>query len=124
MSLGFSEIDLEENAHTVVSLTFTGKVDKEDYELFVPQLEGLINEGKSVRIMVELRDFQGWTMGALWEDPKFGTKHFNDIDRLAIVGDKRWEKGLAAFAKPFTTAEVRYFDLMEKDQARKWLEET
>ncbi|MEJ2587806.1 MAG: STAS/SEC14 domain-containing protein [Deltaproteobacteria bacterium] len=102
-------------------LTFTGKVDKADYELFVPQLEGLLEEEKPVRILVELREFQGWTVGALWEDTKFGAKHFNDIDRLAVVGDRRWERGLAAFIKPFTTAEVRYFDRTEVETAKAWL---
>lgn len=123
MTTGFSSIELEENGVRIVILTFTGKVDKADYELFVPQLEGLLKEEKPVRILVELRDFQGWTVGALWEDTKFGTKHFNDIDRLAVVGDRRWEKGLAAFIKPFTTADVRYFDISEKTAAENWLKE-
>jgi hypothetical protein len=121
MTTGFNEIELEENGVRVVILTFTGKVDKADYELFVPQLEGLLEEEKPVRILVELREFQGWTVGALWEDTKFGAKHFNDIDRLAVVGDRRWERGLAAFIKPFTTAEVRYFDRTEVETAKAWL---
>jgi hypothetical protein len=123
MTTGFNEIELEENGVRIVTLTFTGKVDKADYELFVPQLEGLLKENKPVRILVELREFQGWTVGALWEDTKFGAKHFNDIDRLAVVGDRRWEKGLAAFIKPFTTAEVRYFDKTELEKAKSWLRE-
>lgn len=124
MTTGFSEIQLEENGFRIVSLTFTGKLDKEDYELFVPQIEGLMREGKAVRILVEMKDFHGWTIGALWEDTKFGTRHFSDIDRLAIVGDRRWEKVLTAFIKPFTTASVRYFDAMEKEKALEWLKES
>ena len=123
MTTGFNEIELEENDVRIVILTFTGKVDKADYELFVPQLEGLLKEEKPVRILVELRNFQGWTMGALWEDTKFGAKHFNDIDRLAVAGDRRWEKGLTAFIKPFTTADVRYFDITETEAAKAWLRE-
>jgi hypothetical protein len=42
----------------------------------------------------------------LWEDIKFDVKHFNDIERLAITGENKWEKGMAAFCKPFTTAKV------------------
>lgn len=40
-------------------------------------------------------------------------KHFNDIERLAIVGDSKGEKGMAIFCKPFTTATVRHFDVSE-----------
>ncbi len=124
MTTGFTEIELVENGFRIVTLTFTGKLEKEDYELFVPQIEGLMGKKKAIRILVELKDFHGWTVGALWEDTKFGTRHFNDIDRLAIVGDRRWEKTLAAFVKPFTTAKVRYFDILEKAEAMAWLKES
>ena len=42
--------------------------------------------------------------------------------RLAIVGEKRWHKGMAAFCKPFTTAEIRYFEHDGVDEARDWIE--
>jgi len=122
MSIGFDEITLEEeDVGKIVTLTFKGKLSREDYELFVPQLEGLMKQDEKIRLLVELKDFKGWTAGALWEDIKFDVKHFNDIERLAVVGDSKWEKGLALFAKPFTTASVRYFEQNEMEQAKRWL---
>jgi len=123
MTSGFNEIQLEENGNKIVTLIFREKLTKDDYELFVPQLENLMEKEDTIRILVEFQDFQGWTLGALWEDTKFGTKHFNDIDRLAIVGDRQWEKFLASFIKPFTSATVRYFDSLEKETAKQWLKE-
>jgi len=123
MTSGFNEIQLEENGNKIVTLIFREKLTKADYELFVPQLENLMEKEDTIRILVEFQDFQGWTLGALWEDTKFGTKHFNDIDRLAIVGDRQWEKFLASFIKPFTSATVRYFDSLEKETAKQWLKE-
>jgi hypothetical protein len=58
----------------------------------------------------------------MWEDLKFDLKHWKDIERLAIVGDKKWEKGMAAFCKPFTKAQIRYFDAAQVAEAREWLE--
>ncbi|SFI52823.1 hypothetical protein SAMN05428978_10159 [Nitrosomonas sp. Nm34] len=43
-------------------------------------------------MLVELVHFHGSTAGAAWEDTKFAVRQFNDIERLAIVGDKAWEK--------------------------------
>lgn len=57
-----------------------------------------------------MREFHGWSMGALWEDIKFDLHHFADIERLALIGDKKWEVGMAVFCKPFTTAKIRYFE--------------
>ena len=98
----------------------TGKLSKEDYEQFVPRTEELMKDGK-IRILFSMNDFHGWEAGALWEDIKFDLKHFKDIERLALVGDKAWEKGMAVFCKPFTTAKIQYFDQSELDQARNWL---
>ncbi len=123
MTSGFTEIELEENGIKIVTLTFREKLTKEDYDLFVPQLEGVMDQEKTVRVLVVLEDFQGWTIGALWEDTKFGANHFKDIDRLAILGDRRWEKLLAAFLRPFTTAKVRYFDNHDREAAKSWLKE-
>jgi hypothetical protein len=49
------------------------------------------------------------------------TKHFNQIERVAMVGDKKWQKWMVAFCKPFTTGKVRYFDHEKLDEARVWV---
>ena len=59
--------------------------------------------------------------GALWDDIKFDLKHFADIERLAIVGEKAWEKGMSVFCRPFTAASIRYFDRAAVEEARGWL---
>jgi SpoIIAA-like len=48
-------------------------------------------------------------------------KHFNQIERVAMVGDKKWQKWMVAFCKPFTTGKVRYFDHEKLDKARVWV---
>jgi hypothetical protein len=122
MTTGFHEINLEETpVGMIVTLRFKEKISKKDYDEFVPKIEGLINNKSKIRLLLELHDFQGWTVGALWEDTKFAAQHFNDIERLAVVGDKRWKKGITVFVKPFTGAEVRYFDMKEIDKAHEWV---
>jgi len=46
-----------------------------------------------------MADFHGWTAAAR-VDVKFDLKHFSDIERLALVGDKRWEQGMSVFTDP------------------------
>jgi hypothetical protein len=122
MPIGFDEIQLEKSSvGNIVTLKFKGKVSKSDYEQFVPQLEYLMDGKAKIRLLVELHDFEGWTAGALWEDTKFATRHFNDIERLAVVGEARWERGMTIFIRPFTMAAVKFFDRQEIDQARQWV---
>jgi len=68
-----------------------------------------------------MREFHGWSLAALWEDIKFDLKHFKDIERLAMVGERKWEKWMATFCRPFTSSEIRYFDQSEADQAQQWI---
>ncbi len=105
----------------ILELYLTGKLATEDYENVVPTLERLVKTHRKLRILVNMHDFHGWTPGAMWEDLKFDVKHFHDIERAAIVGEKKWQQAVTAFCKPFTGAEVRYFDRADVDQARAWL---
>jgi hypothetical protein len=107
----------------LVRVQLSGKLSHEDYQQFVPYFEQQIQEHGKIRILVELHDFHGWDMGALWDDLKFDMKHFTHIERLAMIGETAWEKGMAVFCKPFTTAKVRYFDHKDRDQAEQWISE-
>ena len=107
----------------MIEVTLTGTLSAADYEAFLPRTEALLERFETVRMLVILKDFHGWTAGALWEDLKFDLKHFDDVDRLAIAGDSAWEKGMTVFCKPFTTATVRYFDRADLDAARAWVRE-
>jgi SpoIIAA-like len=116
-------VDLREEAGgKILTVRLSGKLTKQDYERLGPEVERLIKQHKKIRILCELHDFHGWEAGALWEDLKFDLKHFADIERLAIVGESRWEHGMAVFCKPFTTAKIRYFDSSKPAEARGWIE--
>jgi hypothetical protein len=99
----------------------TGKLTERDYEQLGPQIEDLIRKHGKLRLLCEMDDFHGWTFGGLWEDVKFDIRHFNDVERVAFVGETRWQEGMATFCKPFTSAKIRYFERFEMDEAREWL---
>lgn len=104
----------------VLEVEVTGTLTRQDYDVFVPVIETQMQQGK-VKLLVSMRDFTGWELGALWEDIKFDIRHFRDIERLALVGDKKWEEGMAWFCKPFTTATIAYFDQSQIETARSWI---
>lgn len=100
----------------------TGKLTHAFYEAFVPAVEQQLQQCGKLRILFEMHDFHGWTAGALWDDVKFDAKHWHDIERLAVVGESKWEHGMAVFCKPFTSAKVRYFDKSQAAEAREWVQ--
>ncbi len=107
----------------VMEVHLNGKLTKEDYDRFVPETEELIRQHEKIRLLVILDDFHGWgEASALWEDIKWDARHFNHVERIAVVGEERWQKWMCGFCKPFTTATVKYFDQGEVAQARSWIE--
>jgi len=115
-------VDLHEGTGKVLEVKLSGKLTAQDYERFVPELYRLIKQYGKVRLLAQMHDFHGWELGALWQDIKFDWKHFADIERLALVGDRKWEAGMATFCKPFTSSQVRYFDESQLDEARAWVQ--
>jgi hypothetical protein len=109
-------------AHTV-GFKLSGKLRDEDYKTFVPLVDAEIAKEGKARLLAWFHDFHGWDMHALWDDIKFATTHSTRIERVALVGDKAWEKGMAQVCKPFTMAKVRYFDAADLEAAKAWLAE-
>ena len=115
-------LELHEEADgRILTVKMTGKLTKEDCKVFVPEVERLIGEHGEIRMLCQMHDFHGWTVGALWEDIKFDARHFADIERLALVGERKWQAGMAVFCKSFTKATVRYFDQSELHDAEEWI---
>ncbi len=112
----------EKNGGKVLEVKLNGKLTKEDYKHFVPEVERLVKMHGKIRVTVYMHDFHGWTIGGLWEDIKFDLKHGGDIELLALIGETKWEHGMAAVCKPFTKAKIRYFDQSAAKNAYDWIE--
>jgi len=115
-----SSITLHEmNGGNALEVHISGKITSADYERLVPTVERLIKQHGKIRMLMEMHDFHGWTAGGLLQDIKFDARHFNDIERIAMVGEAKWQHGMSAFCKPFTRAKIRYYENV--DEARAWL---
>jgi hypothetical protein len=107
----------------VLGFKMSGKLHDEDYKTFVPALDAAIGKHGKVSLLAWFHDFHGWDLHALWDDIKFSTTHCTKIDRIALVGEKTWEKWMAKICKPFTMAKIQYFDEKEIEKAKAWLAE-
>ena len=77
------------------------------------------SKGGKVRLLAWFHDFHGWDAKALWDDIKFSVTHCTKVDRIALVGEKKWEEWMAKVCKPFTMATIKYFDAAKIDDAGK-----
>jgi hypothetical protein len=115
---------IESGSPRVVAFKLSGKLHDEDYKHFVPAVDAAVAHEGKVRLLAQFADFHGWDLRAAWDDFKFGLRHYSDFERIAMIGDQKWEAWMATFCKPFTKAKVRYFDSSDAGTAWKWVQET
>ena len=109
------------NESHIFAFEVNGKLTKEDYDSFTPRLDRLIEKEKTLSLLVQLNDFQGWSAKAAWEDLKLGAGHDDDFLRIAIVGNSFKEKIMSKFGDLFMDTKVRYFE--DSSEALDWLKE-
>jgi hypothetical protein len=107
----------------VIGFKMSGKLHDEDYKKFVPLVDAEIAKDGKISFLALFQDFHGWDLHALWDDIKFSTTHCTKIRRIALVGDKTWEKWMAKVCKPFTMGTISYFDASDLEKAKSWLGE-
>ena len=114
---------IPQSSEKVLGFKISGKLHDDDYKNFVPVIDAAVAKQGTVRLLAQFNDFHGWDLHALWDDIRFSTTHVTKIERVAMVGDKAWEKWMAKVCVPFTMAKIKYFDLSEVDAAKEWLAE-
>lgn len=106
----------------VLHVVADGLLTTEDYVTFVPRFERLAQVASP--ILIELGPgFTGWTLGALWRDLKFDVEHQRQFGRMAVLGDKRWEKWGSEASNLVFPGETRFFEGEALDEALRWLRE-
>ncbi len=106
----------------LLEVQVSGRLAHEDCARFAPEFDQAVKEHGLVNVLCDMVDFQGLTPGALWDDIKLDLKHHGDVKKMAVVGDKQWEKWMTMCCRPFTAAQVRYYDHSQMDEARNWVE--
>lgn len=114
---------LPQTERDLVALRLSGTLDRNDYEAMLPEIKKHLQDFGSLRLYWEMDDFHGWTAGGIWEDGIFDARHAWDFTRIAMVGEKKWQEWMTKLIKPFTSAEVRYFDVTEREKALAWISE-
>jgi len=103
MPLEFSEVE-----NNIVFVKASGTLVDEDYQQFVPRMEKLMQQFGKLRMVFTMEDFHGWDLHSAWDELKFELKHTKDLKRVAVVGDRKWEKWASRLSGIFTDAGVRF----------------
>jgi hypothetical protein len=112
---------LAEMAAGVVAVKVSGKLDHDAFAKLSEWIKAAVASQGGCRLLIEFGDFRGWDAEGLADDLRLHLIGSKDVERIAYVGDKAWERTLVDLSKPVTRSPIRYFDFSEMEGAYAWL---
>jgi hypothetical protein len=110
---------MERSTEQILGYTISGDMTKADYQTLVPAMSAVIAAQGSVSVLFDLTDFQWEKITAWGSGVDFGQQLKGKIDKMAIVGDSKWQHHLTALAKPLDVKASQFFETA--DDAWSWL---
>ena len=112
---------IEIRGHLIV-VRITGSLTRVDYDRFVPWLEHRVAmSSQPLRFVVHAEEWNDWAdLREAWADLKMDSHFIGQMDRLAMVGDSRWQEWMTNLGSPLVPTNLRWFDLGEADAAKAW----
>ena len=95
-----------------LSFKAVGKLTLQDYQLITPMLVAALSADKSATLdlLIDITQFEGWTMRAAWNDFLLSIKHCGNFNRVAIFGSSNWQRVLSKAGNWFISGDLRFFD--------------
>lgn len=106
----------------VLAYRLSGKLTEGEVEEMKREVASAMEEHGKVRMLCEMGDFSGADPAAIWEDLKFTPRYVQDLEKFAIVGDKRWHEWVAKLSDNLTTGEAEFFEPTHLDEAWDWIQ--
>jgi len=106
----------------ILTMRITGKLTYPELRAAQKLAATILESQSKMTILVLADDFQGWERGGDWGDLSFQIEHDPSIQKMAVVGERKWEElALIFVGKGFRQFPVEYFPPDDLAKARLWL---
>ena len=113
---------MEDLGPRILGFEVEGAITHYDYRnTLIPAAEAMMRDGPIKALCVVRSDLSDFAIEALWDDAKFGLKHWHDISHMALVSDHTWIRVALSLFAPFYPAKIKLFKLDELAAAKEWI---
>ena len=114
--------NLEQHDDRLLVLRVGGELKKSELDAAQSEFVEIIAGAGTVKLLVLLENFSGWERGEHWGDTDFFFSHRNAFEKIAVVGNPRWEPQVLAFTGAgLRKGPVKFFPETAESEARAWL---
>jgi hypothetical protein len=118
----YMPLKIEYKPNDVCVVRIDGVLKQSEFGAEQSALSRRIETGANPRLLVILENFDGWELGADWNDLDFLLSYSHKITKIAIVAEPRWETLALAFTGAgVRVAPVKFFAPNKLEQAKSWL---
>jgi len=116
--------NLEQDPDRLLILRVGSELKKSELDAAQSEFVEKIAGAGTVKLLVLLENFTGWERTEAWGDTDFFFSHRNDFEKIAVVGNPRWEAQILAFTGAgLRQGPVKFFPETGESEARAWLAE-
>jgi hypothetical protein len=117
-------VEIQEASGRTVTFRVTGQMKQLELAAAQQKVAEFIKKVGKVRFLVLIEDFLGVDKAGDWGDVSFQAQYDEFIERIAIVGEQRWEDVTLLFTgKGIRHVPIEYFQPTELAKAKAWLAE-
>ena len=114
--------EILDNSGGVVTIRLSGKLSYAEYANGQKQMAEILREQGKMRGLILLENYLGNEKEGDWGDISFQAEYDSFIEKIAIVGDRKWETEAMLFTgKGIRRVAIEYFEPADLSKARAWL---
>lgn len=105
-----------------IQVQLLGKLEPSAYDAVSEEIDTLMSGATPVRLLIDLRQFDGWSgLAALGDHLSLVHEHRRVPQRIAVVGDRAWQRLAERVASRFVNARTMFFDADDYPGAEAWI---
>jgi hypothetical protein len=104
-----------------IEIALNNSVTLEEFSQVVHQLESLCRTYGPVNVLLDATHLTVYDFKVIMEEYNFYKEYKDQLQRVAIVSDKKFESFMANLFKNFIDVELKTFKPEEVEEARKWI---
>ncbi len=113
---------MSESKGNILGFKLIGTITKEDIKILVPEMQAQVEKEGSISLLLDMTQFKWEDIDAWGADFNINRKYRNKIDKMAIIGNKTWEKWLTNLVEPFYhSVDAKFFYPIDIESAWQWL---
>jgi hypothetical protein len=110
---------LRESTGDLLGYAITDRLTREEVEEMQGEIRRAMDRHGTIRMLLYMEGLERVEPSAVWQDLKMTPEYAQNIERMAVVGDRHWHSWMTSVGD--VAVEAEYFESGQLDRAWQWV---